>query len=109
MSRDELLVLAGVQAGRLAAQDRQIAALAAQVADLTGANEQLAAMLAKAGRLLSRNSGNSSMPPSADDLPGRRPPKVRDRRKKGGGRSPGKQPGAPGSHLAWNEHPDETI
>jgi transposase len=109
MSCEELLVLAGVQAGRLAAQDRQIAALAAQVADLTEANEELAAKLAKAGRLLSRNSGNSSMPPSADDLPGRRAPEGRDRRKKGGGRRPGKQPGAPGSHLAWSETPDETI
>ncbi len=24
-----------------------------------------------------------------------------------GKRKPGKQPGAPGSHLAWSEHPDE--
>ena len=26
-----------------------------------------------------------------------------------GERRPGKQPGAPGAYLAWNDHPDETI
>jgi transposase len=59
-------------------------------------------------RLISRNSGNSSMPPSTDDLPGKKPP----RRRPGGGagkrRKPGKQPGAPGAFLAWNDHPDKT-
>ena len=108
MSRAGLLVLAGEQAGRLAAQDRQIAALAAQVADLTEANEQLAAKLAKAGRLLSRNSGNSSMPPSTDDLPGR--PSARDRRSEkaacaGRASSQGRRVRAwPGART-----PDETI
>jgi transposase len=109
MSRDELLVLAGEQAGRLAAQDGQITALAAQVAELVEANEQLAARLARLEHLLSRNSGNSSLPPSMDDQPGRRAPEGRGRRMQGGGRSPGKQPGAPGSHLAWSKNPDDTI
>ena len=47
------------------------------------------------------------MPPSADDLPGRKPPQ---RRPGGGGgkRKPGKQPGSPGAYLAWNDHPDKT-
>ena len=64
--------------------------------------------IARLERLISRNSGNSSMPPSTDDLPGKKPP---ERRTRQGGmkRKPGKQPGAPGSYLAWNEHPDETI
>ena len=109
MSRDELLVLAREQAGRLAAQDGQITALAAQVAGLMEANEQLAAKLARVEHLLSRNSGNSSVPPSMDDQPGRRPPEGRGRGMKGGGRSPGKQPGAPGAHLAWSKSPDDTI
>jgi transposase len=109
MSRDELLMLAGEQAGRLAAQDGQITALARQVADLMEANDQLAAKLARVERLLSRNSGNSSLPPSMDDQPGRRPPEGKGRPMKGGGRSPGKQPGAPGSHLAWSKNPDDTI
>ena len=109
MSRDELLVLTGEQAARLAAQDEQITALITQVAELMEANEQLAAKLARLEHLRSRNSGNSSLPPSMDDQPGRQPPEGRDRRRKGGGRSPGKQPGAPGSHLAWSTSPDDTI
>jgi len=40
--------------------------------------------VARLERLISRNSGNSSMPPSADDMPGRKPPERRQRR--GGGR-----------------------
>ena len=47
MPRDELIVLAGEQADQLAAQDRQITALATQVADLMEANEQLTAKLAR--------------------------------------------------------------
>ena len=62
--------------------------------------------VARLERLISRNSGNSSMPPSTDDLPGKKPPQRSPRR--GGGRKPGKQPGAPGAYLAWNDHPDET-
>jgi len=40
-------------------------------------------------------------------LPGKKPP---ERRTRQGGmkRKPGKQPGAPGAFLAWNEHPDKT-
>jgi transposase len=109
MSRDELLVLAGEQAARLAAQEKQITALATQVAGLIEANERLAAKLARVEHLLSRNSENSSLPPSMDDLPGRRPPEDNGGRKPGGGRRPGKQRGAPGSHLAWSSNPDDTI
>jgi transposase len=85
-------------------QAGQIAALTALVAEL---REQLDA----ARRAASRNSGNSSMPPSADDLPGRRPPARKERRaaeraeKK---RKPGKQPGAPGAAMRW-EKPDKVV
>ena len=58
-------------------------------------------------RLISRNSGNSGMPPSADDLPGKTPPATRPKRG-GGKRRQGKQPGAPGAHLAWSEDPGKT-
>ena len=44
----------------------------AQIAELEGRVERLE-------RLISRNSGNSSMPPSADDLPGKKPPERRPR------------------------------
>lgn len=91
LSRDELVALARVQAGRIAEQD-------ARIAELTD-------RLARLEHLLSRNSKNSSMPPSRDDDAGRTPPRPR-----AGGtakRSRGKQPGAPGSNLAWREVPDE--
>jgi len=48
------------------------------------------------------------MAPSADDLPGRTPPPAKPERGRGG-RKPGKQPGAPGSHLAWSASPDGTA
>jgi len=63
--------------------------------------------VARLERLISRNSGNSSMPPSTDDLPGKKPPERRPRR--GGGRKPGKRPGSPGAYLAWNGRPDKTA
>jgi hypothetical protein len=92
MSRGQLLVLIGEQA-------KQIAALRAM-------NEQLATKLARVEHLLSRNSGNSSMPPSRDDDPGKTPPPARKRR--GGPKRPkGKQPGAPGANLAWVDRPDD--
>ena len=92
------------QAARLETQAGQIAGLESLVA---GLREQLEAAL-RAG---SRNSGNSSMPPSADDLPGRTPRARKERRaaeraeKK---RSRGKQPGAPGAAMRW-EKPDEVT
>ena len=84
-------------------QAQQIAALEAVVADL---REQLAAAV-RAG---SRNSGNSSMPPSSDDLPGRKPPRKQQRaaeRAEGKKRKRGKQSGSPGAAMRW-EDPDRT-
>jgi transposase len=91
----------------IAAQARVIEVLAAENARLAGQIAGLAARVERLERLASRNSGNSSMPPSADDLPGRTPPQRK--RPDDGKRRPGKQPGAPGSHLAWSEHPDDTV
>lgn len=92
----------------IAVQAGVIEALAAENARLAGQVADLAVRVERLERLASRNSGNSSMPPSADDLPGRAPPR---RRRAGGGgkRKQGKQPGAPGSHLAWSEHPGDTV
>ena len=67
--------------------------------------EQLRAEVAELRRQLGRNSRNSSQPPSAD---GPQVPLRRSRRK-GSGRTPGKQPGAPGSTLALVDDPDEVV
>ena len=108
MSRDELIVLVGEQAERIAAQDRQITTLATRIADMDQAYEALAAKLARVEHLLSRNSGNSSSPPSMDDQPGKPAPQARSNRRGGAPkRKPGKQSGAPGFHLAWTDSPDE--
>ena len=89
------------QAQLIETQAEKIAALEAVVADL---REQLAA----AERPGSRNSGNSSMPPSSDDLPGRRPPrKQRRAAERAGKKKRGKQPGSPGASMTW-EVPDRT-
>ncbi len=86
----------------------QNAELQAENAELKAQLAQQAEKIARLERLVSRNSGNSSMPPSTDDQPGRKPPE-RKPRHGGGKRKPGKQPGAPGMYLAWNDHPDDTI
>jgi transposase len=91
MSREQLLALVGEQAEQIAA--------------LTAMNAELATKLARVEHLLSRNSGNSSMPPSRDDDLGRTPPTARKRRD-GSKRPRGKQPGASGANLAWVERPD---
>jgi len=76
-------------------------------AELTAQVTDLSERLAKLERVVSRNSGNSGMPPSADDLPGKTPPAPRPKRGDGK-RKQGKQPGAPGAHLAWSQDPDDT-
>jgi transposase len=106
LSRDELIVVVARQAARIAAQDQQITAQAGQIAELVEANEVLAARLARVEHLLSRNSGNSSNPPSKDDDPGKPAPPEKRRGRGGPARSRGKQPGAPGTHLAWTDTPN---
>lgn len=81
---------------------------AAAIGELRADVVTLAAEIRELRRRLGRNSGNSSMAPSADDLPGRTPPPAKPKRGKGG-RKPGGQPGAPGSHLAWSASPDDTV
>ena len=91
-----------------AARDAVIAEQATAIEELRADVVALAAEVRGLRRRLGRNSGNSSMAPSADDLPGRTPPPVKPKRGKGR-RKPGKQPGAPGSHLAWSASPDGTV
>jgi transposase len=94
---------------RLAAQDAQITALSRRVADLVEANERLAAKLAHLEHLVSRNSANSSMPPSKDDDPGRTAPPAKPARAGGPKRKRGKQPGAPGANLPWTDNPNQRV
>ncbi|PZS20333.1 MAG: hypothetical protein DLM60_08935, partial [Pseudonocardiales bacterium] len=62
MPREELIRL-------LAERDARITMLPTQVADLVEVNEALAGKLARLEHLLSRNSSNSSMPPSKPKFP----------------------------------------
>ena len=99
------------QAGQIAAQDEQIAGHGERIAVLEALVVQLREQLDAALRAASRNSGNSSMPPSSDDLPGRRLPGRKERRaaeRAERKRKPGKQPGSPGAAMRW-ERPDEVI
>ena len=114
---DDLAAVAGivgVLAEMLEAKNADLAELEerngqlpGQVEDLSGQLRDLLERVAKLERANSRNSGNSGMPPSADDLPGREAPAPKPERGRGGKKKQGKQPGAPGSHLAWSENPDD--
>jgi len=91
----------------VAALQEANARLRAENAELKAQVAEQAEKIARLERLISRNSGNSSMPPSTDDQAGKKPPEREPRGR--GGRKPGKQPGAPGAYLAWSDHPDKTI
>lgn len=101
LSREELLALVVAQAGLI----DQLRTRVGELESLVAAQDR---RIAELERRLGRNSGNSSMPPSMDDLPGRTPPPDRPAGE-GGKRKRGKQPGAPGTHLAWRADPDDTV
>jgi transposase len=86
-------------------REELIALVLAQMDRIT----ELADKVAKLEHLLSRNSGNSSMPPSLDDKPGGTPPKNRSTGK--GRATPkrarGKQKGTPGANLSCSDAPDD--
>jgi hypothetical protein len=84
LSREELIALVLAQVDRIS---------------------ELTDRVAKLEHLLSRNSGNSSMPPSLDDKPGGTPPKGKGRAT--AKRARGKQRGAPGANLSWSDAPHE--
>ena len=93
LSRDELIAVVREQAGL--------------IVELRKANAALEERVARLERQVSRNSGNSSLPPSTDDLPGR--PKPTPNRVKNSGRGRGKQKGATGNALSWVAVPDEWV
>ena len=84
LSREELLALVLAQMDRI---------------------NELVDKVAKLEHLLSRNSGNSSMPPSTDDQPGKTPPKGKARPT--AKRAKGKQKGARGTNLSWSDTPHD--
>jgi hypothetical protein len=77
------------------------------IAQLREANTALEQRVRRLERQASRNSGNCSLPPSTDDLPGRSKPAPR--RATNSGRQRGKQKGTPGTTLAWVAQPDEWV
>src|SRR5258708_38801947 len=91
-----------------AARDALISEQAAAIEELRSDVVALAAQGAGLRRRLGRNSGNSSMAPSADDLPGRTPPPAKPGRGHGG-RQAGAQPGAKGSALDSGKRPERTT
>src|SRR5687767_10021688 len=104
MSREELIALTRALMADNAALRERVALLEQENAQLRAENAELRERVARLERLISRNSGNSGMPPSADDLPGRTKPKDRSADgSKAGKRRPGKQPGADGMALAWSD------
>ena len=77
-ARDEEIAGLLAQAAELADLRAQVAGLSELREELRAAEEQVSQLreqVARLERIVSRNSGNSSMPPIADDLPGRKPPR----------------------------------
>jgi|SRR5215472_13639183 len=91
--------------GLIALQGQLIVLLVQRNAELEARAGEMEERLARLERALSRNSGNSGMAPSSDDLPGKKAPEPKPKRT--GKKRQGKQPGAPGAHLAWSRDPDE--
>jgi transposase len=92
-----------------------VAVQAAVIAELRAANAEQARLIAALQarvvaleRRLGKDSSNSSKPPSSDGL---RKPSRAERRadERVEHRRPGKQPGAPGAHLAQVPEPDEVV
>jgi transposase len=102
---DELAAVAELQGVLIEILESRNAALESRNSELEALLTGMEERLAKLERAVSRNSGNSGMPPSADDLPGKTPPAPKPKR--GDGKRQGKQRGAPGAHLAWSEGPDK--
>src|SRR5215211_1998886 len=92
-----------------------VAVQAAVIAELRAVNAEQARLIAvlqarvvELERRLGKDSSNSSKPPSSDGL-GKPARAERRDAEQTEGRRPGKQPGAPGAHLAQVERPDEVV
>ena len=86
------------------------AVLRQQVSTLKDANDVMARRIVELEKKSGRNSQNSSMPPSSDTFGRPAKPESPNRKaRRAMGRKPGKQPGAPGAHLAQVENPDSVV
>ncbi|HLI37322.1 MAG TPA: DUF6444 domain-containing protein [Streptosporangiaceae bacterium] len=74
-------------------------------AEIAGLEEKVARL----ERLISRDSGNSSVPFSPDDLPGKKPPERKARSGAGDEAQAGTAAGTPGAYLAWNPRPGKAV
>lgn len=84
-------------------------ALRAQVVVLTDQVAVLTDKVAELEKKLSKDSSNSSLPPSSDRFNRPRPESPNRAARRALGRKPGKQPGDEGRHLAQVENPDEVV
>lgn len=75
---------------------------------LLAENALLQSKVAVLEKQLSRDSGNSSKPPSGDGVEPRKKRAQRRAEQREAGRKPGKQPGSPGVHLRRRD-PDDTL
>jgi transposase len=105
----DLAAMMAVQAALIGELRTANAALVAKVGELERANAALAARVGELERRLRKDSSNSSNPPSSDGLG--KPTRVQRRSadQAAGRRRPGKQPGAPGAHLAQVAEPDQVV
>jgi transposase len=105
----DLAAMVAVQAALIGELRAANAALHAKVGELQRANAALAARVGELERRLGKDSSNSSKPPSSDGLgkPARAQRRAADQA--AGRRKPGKQPGAPGAHLAQVAEPDQVV
>jgi len=90
--------------GLIAVQGQLIMLLSQRNSEPEARASELEDRLARLERAVSRNSGNSSMPPSADDLPGKTAPEPRLKRGDGKRRQ-GKQPGGTGRAPGLEREP----
>lgn len=70
---------------------------------------ELEGKVAELERLIGRNSGNSSKPPSADPPTERQRQAQARRERRAAKRKPGKQPGTEGKYLPMTETPDAVV
>src|SRR6266536_1405280 len=105
----DLAAMVAVQAALIGELRAANAVLHAKVGELERANAALAARVGELERRLGKDSSNSSKPPSSDGLgkPTRAQRRAADQAAER--RKPGKQPGAPGAHLAQVAEPDQVV